>query len=661
MEIETYSPIEVTAELKKYTLVGDDIYVKRYTNDTVPDWYRSLISDMISRDGTITDINAAIAYLESLPTGYNQMITSLQNKDLLIDTSLESLVTKDGQKTAAIADLNITKVDSTSAQAIARDVVGSYFSDGSAGAWFNNQISTYARNIAAHASSISTLNAVLGSESVRIDTVESAVISNATATNLTLAELQTQIDGAITTWFYTTAPTLSNVPALNWTTDAERNIHLGDIYYDKSTGYGYRFAHEDINDSPDLGLIYTWIHISDIDVVKALANAAAAQATADGKSTAYYLQTAPTLLSHPLLESGDTWVDSDGGNILSTWNGSAWINAQTSWSANASKLITSPDGSITGWSFGDGTNARSYFQINATNFKISDGITGYTPFSIVGNKISFNGVVEFTNIANVPALGATPQQVVDAVNTGTTTSIDGGKITATSLLINSINAIGGIIANNLQAGIASIGNTISSIDFLSIGGGGFRLKSNALGTYSDPTIYGAYIRGGYIKGATIDGANLIGEVLSVNNMKFNNSTYPLNTANILVKGHSETPMANENIPAQYGGVVSFISASYGTGFSQNRIVALNKMFIFSSNAYVWSGIAGTYVFAGIEVSVDGGAYYTIFNAPSTGFNKTYISISFNSTITFRAKAWVFNGTGMASMSFDVECFNFNFS
>jgi hypothetical protein len=87
------------------------------------------------------------------------------------------------------------------------------------------------------------------------------------------------------------------------------------------------------------------------------------------------------------------------------------------------------------------------------------------------------------------------------INTNTTT-IDGGKITATSLLINNINALGGIIASYLQAGIASIGNTISSNDFLAIGGSGFRLKSNAAGTSSDPTIYGAYIKGGTIEAST---------------------------------------------------------------------------------------------------------------------------------------------------------------
>jgi hypothetical protein len=59
-----------------------------------------------------------------------------------------------------------------------------------------------------------------------------------------------------------------------------------------------------------------------------------------------------------------------------------------------------------------------------------------------------------------------------------------------------------VIASYLQAGIVSIGNTISSNDFLSVGGGGFRLKSNAAGTALDPTIYGAYISGGTLEAST---------------------------------------------------------------------------------------------------------------------------------------------------------------
>ena len=53
----------------------------------------------------------------------------------------------------------------------------------------------------------------------------------------TIGELQDQVDGNITTWFYSGVPTLQNEPAINWTTEEEKNNHLGDLYYNKETGY----------------------------------------------------------------------------------------------------------------------------------------------------------------------------------------------------------------------------------------------------------------------------------------------------------------------------------------------------------------------------------------------------------------------------------------
>lgn len=168
MEVDVLSPISVSAEVKKYTLVGDDIYVKRYTNDTIPDWYRNIIANLIANDATISTINDAITYLESLPAGFNQMITSLQNKDTVIETFLTSLLAKDDAKTAAISDLQITKVDGVSAQAIAMSTIASYFTNGAASAWFDTKVSTLASQTAAHASAITNLVASLDNTEARI-------------------------------------------------------------------------------------------------------------------------------------------------------------------------------------------------------------------------------------------------------------------------------------------------------------------------------------------------------------------------------------------------------------------------------------------------------------------------------------------------------------
>lgn len=111
--------------------------------------------------------------------------------------------------------------------------------------------------------------------------------------NPDIAAIQDQIDGNITTWFYAYVPTTTNVPASGWTTTEDKNNHLGDLFYDTTTGYCYRWAL--------VNSVYQWIRITDSDVTKALADAAAAQDTADSKRRVFLVQ--PT----PPYDPGDLW------------------------------------------------------------------------------------------------------------------------------------------------------------------------------------------------------------------------------------------------------------------------------------------------------------------------------------------------------------------
>ena len=120
-------------------------------------------------------------------------------------------------------------------------------------------------------------------------------VNNIINNSQVIADLQNQVDGAIETWFYDGVPTLSNKPASDWKTDKDKNIHLGDLYYDNKTGKAYRFAKD--------GNIYKWTIITDTDIAKALADASKAQETADGKMKVFSSQ--PT----PPYQVGDIWVN----------------------------------------------------------------------------------------------------------------------------------------------------------------------------------------------------------------------------------------------------------------------------------------------------------------------------------------------------------------
>ena len=137
--------------------------------------------------------------------------------------------------------------------------------------------------------------------------LEAAQTASEDLTNFTnkvaddLSDLQSQIDGSIQTWFYAGIPTLANEPARNWTDSTTRNNHLGDLYYDTSTGYAYRFMLQNGT--------YSWGKITDSDVTKALQDAAKAQDTADNKRRVFV--TTPT----PPYDVGDLWVQGSGGDI----------------------------------------------------------------------------------------------------------------------------------------------------------------------------------------------------------------------------------------------------------------------------------------------------------------------------------------------------------
>ena len=110
--------------------------------------------------------------------------------------------------------------------------------------------------------------------------------------------LQDQIDGNITTFYYSGVPNLSNLPASDWK-ESEYNIHLGDLYYDKDTGYAYRFYLDSENNK------YGWIQIKDSDVVEALSLANAANDTADSKRRVFIEEPKPPY------DSGDLWLKNE--------------------------------------------------------------------------------------------------------------------------------------------------------------------------------------------------------------------------------------------------------------------------------------------------------------------------------------------------------------
>lgn len=105
----------------------------------------------------------------------------------------------------------------------------------------------------------------------------------------TIANLGKQIDGKIETFFQTTDPSIS------WASLADAMAHEGDLWYNTSTQRLYRW----VNTSADN---YSWEEITNKDAIDALAAAAAAQDTADGKRRVF------VATPYPPYDVGDLWL-----------------------------------------------------------------------------------------------------------------------------------------------------------------------------------------------------------------------------------------------------------------------------------------------------------------------------------------------------------------
>lgn len=194
-----------------------------------------------------------------------------------------------------------------------------------------------------------------------------------------IADLQNQVDGAIETWFYEGEPTLTNAPASSWTTDKDKDTHLGDLYYDNKTGKAYRFAKD--------GNTYKWTIITDTDIAKALSDASKAQETADGKMKVFSTQ--PT----PPYQLGDIWVNATYPSDGSTYKNEV-LRCQTKKAAGsqfaiadwikASKYTDDTVANAAKKAAEDAQKAAETAQTNITNL-------GKT---VTGNKKAFDNYVK---------------------------------------------------------------------------------------------------------------------------------------------------------------------------------------------------------------------------------------------------------------------------
>ena len=241
-------------------------------------------------ENVASDLDSANAVIEQHTTELGTLTTKVSNAVTKSDSALS--VSTEAKQTATEASTTATSAYRDSQTALTQSTTATQtataakttaesasktasdsLKQSSAAVQTANQISTTLRTEYQTKADADKIYATQSSLKQTSDSI-TASVSKTYATKDALTALQNASDNAIESWRGTGAPTLENKPASDWTTDAERKKHSGDLYYDKATGKAYRFGSDD-------GETYTWDLNQDTDVTKALADASKAQTSAN--------------------------------------------------------------------------------------------------------------------------------------------------------------------------------------------------------------------------------------------------------------------------------------------------------------------------------------------------------------------------------------------
>lgn len=237
-----------------------------------------------------------------------------------------------------------------------------------------------------------------------------------------MGDLQNQIDDNITSWFYAGVPTASNAPAKNWTTETVKKQHIGDLYYDKDSGIGYRWVLD--------GSAYKWQVIRDTGVAKALADAAGAQAAADSKVRCFVRQPSPPY------DVGDIWMGGSSGDIkrcqtarqTGSYNAADWVLGSKYTDDTAANKAQGAADKAQGTADQAKKDAAEAAK-TATNFITFDETSGM----IVGHKNLAGKKVQITNdgvkVMDGNCMVSIRSNGISITDGSGSCSIDSGKIT----------------------------------------------------------------------------------------------------------------------------------------------------------------------------------------------------------------------------------------
>ena len=217
----------------------------------------------------------------------------------------------------------------------------------------------------------------------------------------TITSLQNQIDGKIESWYTVSI----NDPKTAWTDAQTRAKHDGDIWYQTDTKLSYYYSSS----------TNSWNSIDDAKAIQALADAATAQATADGKISSYYMSTlaAANVMSN-------TWTDTEKvnnvGDLVVVWNDTTLDNNGT-WRWDGTNWVTTRDKKLIALA-SDVTNLSTELDNGANTWASADSTLENSLRTEIGDegarvesKFAYNSNVNINGVWKKSGFGLTANYV----------------------------------------------------------------------------------------------------------------------------------------------------------------------------------------------------------------------------------------------------------
>lgn len=258
----------------------------------------------------------------------------------------------------------------------------------------------------------------IGTGSLSLDKLSEDVYTESEV-DAKLATMQSEIDGAIETYTGSVVPTLNNTPASGWTTTADRDKHVGDVYYvvnsgNQADGYCYRFTKSSNN-------TYSWVLIKDSDVTAAL------QRLIDAEGDISDLQTFESTTS--------SWIS----------------NTDTELNSLKSRTTAVETG------LGDKVSTSTFNELSQTVDENSASITSLT--TTVASKADSSTVTTLSNTVNSVSQKADANEA--SISSLTTTVASKADSSTVTTLTNTVNSVSQTVDSN-SSKISSLTTTLGT-------------------------------------------------------------------------------------------------------------------------------------------------------------------------------------------------------